>query len=477
MTSASDAGKTLRVLQRVVFPGDDLDVVPLYVETKMDRGASELAAEMAAEELTGRKVTGGTSTASAAVGEAQSSIRFGADVPGFLVEQVGPRRSARDQRGPPGLVRHLLQRVPGQLLAPLDHGERGDAAHPPGGRVEGHPVPLHGQGHSHPVETINVESDEPGDDRAHAAAGAVHRRRLVLVRHRGRPAGDDADRGGLAGADRPRPGRAGSASASPPSAQPDDLVEKLRMLGEATEIHPLLDTVYVIDQGARRVSDHPGFEDAAKRLAGRVQVIEQGNLGGSGGFSRAMDETVQAGQSDYVLLMRRRRRDRSRGHPARRHLRRPGPQADDRRRAHVQPVRALGAARVRRGGRALQVVVGQRAEHQEPARLRPPQPAQHPVAAPPGRRRLQRLVDVPDPDPGDQGARPRDAGLHQVGRRRVRGAGPRPRLPDGVAARRGLLAGAVDGQERRAGLEGLLPPAQPDRGRAAALARAAAAAS
>ena len=30
----------LRVLQRVVFPGDDLDVVPLYVETNMERGAA-----------------------------------------------------------------------------------------------------------------------------------------------------------------------------------------------------------------------------------------------------------------------------------------------------------------------------------------------------------------------------------------------------------------------------------------------------
>ena len=42
MSSASDAGKTVRTLQRVVFPGDDLDVVPLYVETQMDRGAAEL---------------------------------------------------------------------------------------------------------------------------------------------------------------------------------------------------------------------------------------------------------------------------------------------------------------------------------------------------------------------------------------------------------------------------------------------------
>ena len=50
-------------------------------------------------------------------------------------------------------------------------------------------------------------------------------------------------------------------------------------------------------------------------------------------------------------------------------------------------------------------------------------------------------------------------------------------IPDGVAARGGLLAGAVDGQERRPGLERLLPPAQPDRGRAAALATSRTAAS
>ena len=41
----------LRVLQRVVFPGDDLDVVPLYVETNLDRGASELASEQLTEAL------------------------------------------------------------------------------------------------------------------------------------------------------------------------------------------------------------------------------------------------------------------------------------------------------------------------------------------------------------------------------------------------------------------------------------------
>ncbi len=85
--------------------------------------------------------------------------------------------------------------------------------------------------------------------------------------------------------------------------KPDDVVQQLRTLDEATDVHDLLDTVYVIDQGTRRVTDHPGFADAAKKIADRVQVIEQGNLGGSGGFARSMDETARAGQSDYLLIM------------------------------------------------------------------------------------------------------------------------------------------------------------------------------
>ncbi|HWM99358.1 MAG TPA: glycosyltransferase family 2 protein, partial [Streptosporangiaceae bacterium] len=34
-----------------------------------------------------------------------------------------------------------------------------------------------------------------------------------------------------------------------------------------------------------------------------MQIIEQGNLGGSGGFSRAMYETQRSGKSDYLLLL------------------------------------------------------------------------------------------------------------------------------------------------------------------------------
>ena len=38
-------------------------------------------------------------------------------------------------------------------------------------------------------------------------------------------------------------------------------------------------------------------------LGSKLRVIEQPNLGGSGGFSRAMSEAVSRGDSDYVLLL------------------------------------------------------------------------------------------------------------------------------------------------------------------------------
>ena len=96
MTAEATPGRSLRVLQRVVFPGDDLDVIPLYVETNPDRGAAELAAEQANEALTGAKAgTVSVPVANAPVAaETQSSIRFGPDVPGYLVDDAGPRRSA-----------------------------------------------------------------------------------------------------------------------------------------------------------------------------------------------------------------------------------------------------------------------------------------------------------------------------------------------------------------------------------------------
>lgn len=85
--------------------------------------------------------------------------------------------------------------------------------------------------------------------------------------------------------------------------RPDYCVQQLRELGQAEEVLDILDEVFLVDQGTELVEEHPDFAEASKGLADRLRVIYQGNLGGSGGFSRIMDETVQAGRSDYALLL------------------------------------------------------------------------------------------------------------------------------------------------------------------------------
>jgi galactofuranosylgalactofuranosylrhamnosyl-N-acetylglucosaminyl-diphospho-decaprenol beta-1,5/1,6-galactofuranosyltransferase len=85
--------------------------------------------------------------------------------------------------------------------------------------------------------------------------------------------------------------------------RPDYCVKQIRTLAAAPELEGVLDKVVIVDQGTDRVREQPDFEEAAAALGDRLQIVEQANLGGSGGFARGMLEAVEAGQSDYVLLL------------------------------------------------------------------------------------------------------------------------------------------------------------------------------
>lgn len=85
--------------------------------------------------------------------------------------------------------------------------------------------------------------------------------------------------------------------------RPDYCVAQLHTFGQDPTLADVVDRIYVVDQGNQLVQDQPDFEEAAERLGDALQVIRQGNLGGSGGFSRGMVETLRAGESDYVLLL------------------------------------------------------------------------------------------------------------------------------------------------------------------------------
>ncbi|QTX05283.1 glycosyltransferase [Agromyces archimandritae] len=85
--------------------------------------------------------------------------------------------------------------------------------------------------------------------------------------------------------------------------KPDYCVRTLATLGSDPELLEELSTVFLVDQGTQTVADESGFEEAAAALGDKLTVIRQPNLGGSGGFSRAMAESLERPDAGYVMLL------------------------------------------------------------------------------------------------------------------------------------------------------------------------------
>jgi galactofuranosylgalactofuranosylrhamnosyl-N-acetylglucosaminyl-diphospho-decaprenol beta-1,5/1,6-galactofuranosyltransferase len=80
-------------------------------------------------------------------------------------------------------------------------------------------------------------------------------------------------------------------------------VDTLCTLAADADVRKLIDRIYVIDQGGDTLRHTDGFEQVAADLGDQLKLIAQDNLGGSGGFSRGMAETLDAGMSRYLLIL------------------------------------------------------------------------------------------------------------------------------------------------------------------------------
>jgi galactofuranosylgalactofuranosylrhamnosyl-N-acetylglucosaminyl-diphospho-decaprenol beta-1,5/1,6-galactofuranosyltransferase len=294
------APEQLRVLQRVVFPTQgDLDVVALYVDTKLDTAPVRDEFEQAVREQPESEQAAITSAAPA---EVQTAVQFGRGGQATTTGDIEGRRSAvvaAKQRVSLGTYFNAFPAsywrrwttVDSVVLRMKLQGEATIVVYRSTAR-----------GQSHPVESLYVDSAEPQDFTVELplkqfidggwywfdiAAGG---REAVLL---------EAD--WAARTDRTTSGRFSIGITT--FNRPEFCVDGLRVLGEAPDVLDIVDQIYVIDQGTQRVEDHPEFAQATKPITDKLQLITQGNLGGSGGFSRAMDETVRAGVSDYVLLL------------------------------------------------------------------------------------------------------------------------------------------------------------------------------
>ena len=85
--------------------------------------------------------------------------------------------------------------------------------------------------------------------------------------------------------------------------KPDYCVDTLRALAGSPDAMEFVDRVFLIDQGTQLVAEQDGYQEVAAKLGDTLQVIRQGNLGGSGGFARSMHETLQRPDSDFVQLL------------------------------------------------------------------------------------------------------------------------------------------------------------------------------
>ncbi len=85
--------------------------------------------------------------------------------------------------------------------------------------------------------------------------------------------------------------------------RPDDCAAALAAVGEDPAVLDLVDAVFVTDQGTKKLVDAQGYQAAADVLGDRLRIHNQGNLGGSGGFSRGMHEALNTTDCEQILLM------------------------------------------------------------------------------------------------------------------------------------------------------------------------------
>ncbi|MGI5166809.1 glycosyltransferase [Spirillospora sp. CA-253888] len=280
----------LRTLQRVVMPVDrDLDVLKLYVEGQIERGAEALAESTAVEaDLSEQAEAQAQAQAHALFADAQ------ADNVGrrTVVVPVGSRVSFATYFNafPAGYWRRWTT-VEQVVLRVRLRGQANVVVYRSSAK-----------GHVHRVASIKVNAEtaeertftlplQPFVDGGWYWFDVIAGERTAVLER----ADWCAEPGHV---------RQGTASIGITTFnRPKFCVEQLVALAEAPEVLEVVDQIYVVDQGTDRIEDHPDFDLAREALGERLTVVDQGNLGGSGGFSRAMDETVKAGRSDYVLLL------------------------------------------------------------------------------------------------------------------------------------------------------------------------------
>jgi galactofuranosylgalactofuranosylrhamnosyl-N-acetylglucosaminyl-diphospho-decaprenol beta-1,5/1,6-galactofuranosyltransferase len=85
--------------------------------------------------------------------------------------------------------------------------------------------------------------------------------------------------------------------------RPVDAVAALTALVEDETVRDALHVVVVADQGTKNVRDTAHYPEVAAALGDRLRIVQQPNLGGSGGFARTMHEAFTRSDVTHHILL------------------------------------------------------------------------------------------------------------------------------------------------------------------------------
>lgn len=74
--------------------------------------------------------------------------------------------------------------------------------------------------------------------------------------------------------------------------RPVDAVNALKALASDPEVDEVIDFILMPDQGSKHPADQPDYPQIAEHFGDRLREFRQGNLGGSGGYSRILYEAL-----------------------------------------------------------------------------------------------------------------------------------------------------------------------------------------
>jgi galactofuranosylgalactofuranosylrhamnosyl-N-acetylglucosaminyl-diphospho-decaprenol beta-1,5/1,6-galactofuranosyltransferase len=99
------------------------------------------------------------------------------------------------------------------------------------------------------------------------------------------------------------PGRAAVTIGMPTFNRPTDCVATLQAIGSDDLVRSVVSAVVIPDQGVNKVRDQEGFAEAQAVLGDRLRIIDQPNIGGSGGYARVMYEALENTDCEQILYM------------------------------------------------------------------------------------------------------------------------------------------------------------------------------